>query len=138
MTEYIKDVLNCWSSIIPTIKHYRQYLKLEKKLLGYYKYKFHDIDKILMYILFPFLGKNKIQKIHRYICPHHLTKYKTANKVNFEALVIDWESCKYKKRKDRYSVSALTHLNSMKYISVENYNLIMEQIMKFNLYHSEI
>lgn len=45
-----------------TLRHYIAFLKTEKKYIGYYKYKFHDLDKVLMYIIIPWLGTKRIKK----------------------------------------------------------------------------
>lgn len=40
-------IIDSWN----TLRHYIAFLKTEKKYIGYYKYKFHDLDKVLMYPL---------------------------------------------------------------------------------------
>ena len=56
MTTLINNIIKSYKHIPYTFKHYIAFLKMEKKLLGYYKYKFHDLDKLILYIFVPFLG----------------------------------------------------------------------------------
>lgn len=43
MTTLINNIIKSYKHIPYTFKHYIAFLKMEKKLLGYYKYKFHDL-----------------------------------------------------------------------------------------------
>ena len=72
----ITNIKKSYKHIPYSFKHYIMVMKLEKKYIGYYKYPFHDLDKIFMYIFFPFLGTKVIQKIHTRFAKHHLRKYK--------------------------------------------------------------
>ena len=58
----ITNIKKSYKHIPYSFKHYIMVMKLEKKYIGYYKYPFHDLDKIFMYIFFPFLGTKVIQK----------------------------------------------------------------------------
>lgn len=71
--------------------------KLQKKYLGHIPYWHHDLDKILMYIFLPWLGKKRISKIHRHFQPHHILPNKNPNKIRWEEAVLDWESARYTK-----------------------------------------
>ena len=93
----IKNIKDCYKHIPYSFKHYLMVLKLQKRLLGYYKYKFHDLDKILMYLFLPFLGTRKISKIHRKINKHHIEDYKSFHQINFDEAIIDFESARYTK-----------------------------------------
>ena len=62
MSKILNNIKNSYKHIFYTLKHYFAFMKLQKTLLGYYKYKFHDLDKVLMYIFLPFLGTDKIKK----------------------------------------------------------------------------
>lgn len=92
----IKNITNSYEHIPYTLKHRKAFLKIEKQLLkrntiaGY----FHDLDKIIFYILLPFLGTENIQKIHRTISRHHVNRRKNPNYI---AMVIDWECARYTK-----------------------------------------
>lgn len=90
-------IISCWVKIPRVIAHYRAFLKLEKELLGSYKYKFHDLDKVIMYLFFPFLGLRLIKKIHRRINKHHLLKYKKPWQCDYLEAMIDWECCRFTK-----------------------------------------
>lgn len=75
----ISNIIDSWKHIPYTLRHYIAFLKTEKKYIGYYKYKFHDLDKVLMYIIIPWLGTKRIKKIHRAINKHHIQNHKAAN-----------------------------------------------------------
>ena len=77
----IKNIIESYKHIPYTFKHYIAFMKLQKKLLGYYKYKFHDLDKIFMYVFMPFLGTKKIKNIHRKKM-HHIEKHKNVQDCN--------------------------------------------------------
>lgn len=86
----------CYQRIPRTVKHYFAFMKVQKKLIGKYKYKFHDLDKLLMYIFIPFEGLKTIKEIHRH-CKHHITSLKKPIEVNYEEAIIDWECCRLTK-----------------------------------------
>lgn len=91
----ISNIIDSWKHIPYTLRHYIAFLKTEKKYIGYYKYKFHDLDKVLMYIIIPWLGTKRIKKIHRAINKHQ--NHKAAYECNYEEAVIDWECCRLTK-----------------------------------------
>ena len=91
----ITNIKKSYKHIPYSWKHYLIVMKLEKKYIGYYKYPFHDLDKIFMYIFFPFLGTKVIQKIHTRFAKHHLRKYK--KHMNFDEAILDWESARFTK-----------------------------------------
>lgn len=93
----ISNIIDSWKHIPYTLRHYIAFLKTEKKYIGYYKYKFHDLDKVLMYIIIPWLGTKRIKKIHRAINKHHIQNHKAAYECNYEEAVIDWECCRLTK-----------------------------------------
>ena len=43
----MKEFLMCYVGIKRTLIHYFYFMRTQKEILGYYKYKFHDIDKII-------------------------------------------------------------------------------------------
>ena len=57
------------------------------------KYLFHDIEKPWLRL---FMSYDKVQKFHRRNNAHHL-QYKHQNKINWEAMVIDWECSRFTK-----------------------------------------
>ena len=93
----IKDILMCYIGIKRTLIHYFYFMRTQKELIGYYKYWFHDWDKILMYLFIPFIGKKRIAKIHQKYNKHHIRDYKSIDQIDVLEAIIDWESSKYKK-----------------------------------------
>lgn len=91
----ITNIKKSYKHIPYSWKHYLMVMKLEKKYIGYYKYPFHDLDKIFMYIFSPFLGTKVIQKIHTRFAKHHLRKYK--KHMHFDESILDWESARFTK-----------------------------------------
>lgn len=130
----MKEFLMCYVGIKRTLIHYFYFMRTQKEILGYYKYKFHDIDKIIMYLFIPFIGKKRIAKIHQKYNKHHIREYKSIDKIDILEAIIDWESSKYKKysynqnaieyfkehkSNSKYSKEILGVFNSLKYY--ENY-----------------
>jgi hypothetical protein len=79
-------------------------MKTEKKLLGYHSHWFHDWDKLILFIFFPFLGEKIINNFHRQIQSHHPTYYeddilfrKCPVEVDWVEAVIDWECARITK-----------------------------------------
>ena len=95
----IKNIKESWNRVPRTFKHYLAFLKTEKKYLGYYKYKFHDLDKLFMYIFIPWIGVSRIKYIHEKRNKHHLTVagYTKLYHINYEEAAIDWECCRFTK-----------------------------------------
>ena len=124
-----ENVIKSWKHIPYTLKHYIEFMKLQKKLLGRYKYKFHDLDKILMYIFLPFLGTKTIKKIHKKINRHHVihTLYK---RCNYEEAIIDWECARFTKP-DKPETAR--EMNEIKFKNTIHYPFLLEQIDKFGL-----
>lgn len=58
-----------------------------------FKYLFHDIEKPWLKL---FLSYDKVQHIHRTLNNHHL-QYKHPNRIDWEAVVIDWECSRFTK-----------------------------------------
>lgn len=123
------NIKNSYSHIPYTLKHYVAFMKLQKSLLGYYKYKFHNIDKILMYLFLPFLGTEKIKTIHRKYNNHHIsyTKYIP----NYEEAIIDWECARFTK-KDKLLTARETYELKFHDIDKHNYQLL-RVLNRFNL-----
>lgn len=93
----INNIIDSWKHIPYTLRHYRAFLKTEKKYLKSYKYKFHDLDKVLMYILIPWVGTKRIKEVHRFFNSHHIQNYKNPLNCNYEEAAIDWECCRFTK-----------------------------------------
>lgn len=58
-----------------------------------FKYLFHDIEKPWLKL---FLTYDKVQHIHRTLNNHHL-QYKHPNRIDWKAMVIDWECSRFTK-----------------------------------------
>jgi len=126
----IKNILKSWDHIPYTFKHYIAFLKLQKQLLGYSKYKFHDLDKILMYLFIPFIGTKRIKKIHKKINKHHISDDKNKNQCNFEEAIIDWECSRSTKPDKPYTAREVTN---NKFINSKHYPELIKQLVKFKL-----
>ena len=59
-----------------------------------FKYLFHDIEKPWLMLLWK--DYDKVQKHHRLNSKHHL-EYKNRDKIDWEAMVIDWECSRFTK-----------------------------------------
>lgn len=95
MKQILENIIGSYKHFPYTWKHYLAFLRVEKKLLGRYKYKFHDWDKLFMYSLLPWLGVERINRIHRRYQSHHPRAYK--KNMDFLQAVIDWECAQYTK-----------------------------------------
>lgn len=124
----IRNIIESWNRISRTFKHYLAFLKTEKKYLGCYRYKFHDLDKLFMYIFIPWLGVARIKKIHEKRNKHHLN-YRYPYHVNYEEAAIDWECCRFTKPdepmsareflEDQKDTLFLTELDQMHYYRMD-------------------
>lgn len=102
----IKNIRECYEHIPYTLKHYFAFMKVQKDLLGYYKYMFHDWDKLFMFIFLPFLGDRIINQWHQKHNRHHPIytigknweeRLKTEDKVDWFEAIIDWECARITK-----------------------------------------
>ena len=59
-----------------------------------FKYLFHDIEKPWLMLLWK--DYDKVQKYHRLNSNHHL-EYKNRDRIDWEAMVIDWECSRFTK-----------------------------------------
>lgn len=59
-----------------------------------FKYLFHDAEKPWLKLILPY---EKVRKIHRTNNRHHLWYKGGADKLDFEAMVIDWECSRFTK-----------------------------------------
>lgn len=57
------------------------------------KYLFHDFEKPWLKLILPY---PKVQKLHRKNNRHHLG-FKSPSRIDWVALVIDWECCRFTK-----------------------------------------
>lgn len=102
----LKNIKDCYNHIPYTWKHYLAFMKMQKQLLGKYKYWFHDWDKLILFIFFPFLGERIINQLHRRINRHHPTYFtgknwnkhlKNPKKIDWTEAIIDWECARFTK-----------------------------------------
>jgi hypothetical protein len=77
-----------------------------EKLLGYHSHWFHDWDKLILFIFFPFLGERIINQFHQRINKHHPTyttgkdwikQLKSPREIDWVEAVIDWECARITK-----------------------------------------
>lgn len=101
-----KNIKDCYNHIPYTWKHYLAFMKVQKQILGNYKYKFHDWDKLFLFIFFPFLGERIINQLHQKYNNHHPTftvgknrykQIKSHKQIEWEEAIIDWECARYTK-----------------------------------------
>lgn len=93
----LNNIIDSWRHIPYTVKHYFAFMRLQKEVLGKYKYKFHDVDKIFMYLFLPFLGVKLIKVIHSQINKHHINESKDSKECNYEEAILDWECARFTK-----------------------------------------
>lgn len=92
----LNNIINCFKHIPYTLGHKKAYLQVEKQLLhkntltGY----LHDIDKVFLYLFFPYLGTKRINSLHRSLSTHHDNNRKNHNYI---AMIIDWECARITK-----------------------------------------
>ena len=68
----LQNIKDSYKHIPYTLKHRKKLLELEKELTGKKSYYFHDLDKVFMYALFPYLGTKIIHQIHAKLNKHHI------------------------------------------------------------------
>lgn len=128
----IKNIISSYKHIPYTICHYFYFMKIQKKLLGRYKYLFHDLDKILMYIFIPWLGTKKIKKIHQSINKHYIKIHKFSYECNYEEAIIDWECFRFSKKEKQ--MTAREYLEYKKPILLgSHYDNLNKVLIKLNL-----
>ena len=93
----IKNIKDSYKHIPYTLKHRKKLLELEEIFTGKRSYYFHDLDKVIMYALFPYLGTKIIYKIHARLNKHHVKYWRGINKMDKVQAVLDWESARYTK-----------------------------------------
>ena len=125
-----RNIKESYAHIPYTFKHYLAFMKLEKELIGSYKYKFHDVDKLFMYFFLPFLGTDKIKVIHKKINRHHITNDKSFDKCNYDEAIIDWECARFTKPDKPENAREVTE---KKFVNSKHFTKLKEQLIKFNL-----
>jgi hypothetical protein len=81
-------------SIIYTLKHKKEFLRVEKELLGRNTLSgyLHDSGKVILYIFFK---KKTAHDIHVKFARHHKAKARTES--DFIQMIIDWECARFTK-----------------------------------------
>ena len=101
----LKNIVDSYSHIVYSYKHHVCFKKVESYLRGNVVHKYHDVDKIVMYALFPWLGVECINHIHTLWQNHHPTymdlngnkAYKPKDEVEWTEAVVDWECARFTK-----------------------------------------
>ena len=94
-----------------------------------FKYLFHDIEKPWLRL---FMSYNKVQKFHRRNNTHHL-QYKHQNKIDWEAMVIDWECSRFTKEAAPLTaretmITKIKKDNSLKHMLLTNMLPILDKL----------
>ena len=107
MSKLITNCIGCWKHVPYTSKHYIAFLKTEKTITGKISHWFHDWDKLILFILIPWVGEEKINHLHRKYREHHFTYWendklicKPGKNISEDAVreaVIDWECARFTK-----------------------------------------
>lgn len=90
-----------------------------------FKYLFHDFEKPWLKLFMPY---KKLQKIHRKNNRHH-PEYRNKDRIDWEALVIDWECSRY--TKIEAPLSARETLEE--YIRIERFSPEITELMIVNI-----
>lgn len=95
----MNNLFTCYRQIGRTMKHKGAMLKLEKQFTGKISFRIliHDMDKVAMCALFPFLGTKRIHILHRKFMPHHQFNKENLSETTIKEMVLDWESARYTK-----------------------------------------
>ena len=76
MKKIIKNIRDSYKHIPYTLKHRKKLIELSEIYLGKKHYYLHDLDKVVMYILIPWIGTKAIHKIHATLSPHHVRYFR--------------------------------------------------------------
>lgn len=99
MNKLFENIIGCWKHIPYTIAHRRAFKEVSINMLGYNINPWHDVDKLVLYVCIPFVGKKFVNKFHRKYSSHHLSwdKYINGKNLNYVEAIIDWECARYTK-----------------------------------------
>lgn len=106
MIKLIENIKGSYNHIPYTWKHYLAFCKVSKELTGKVVNRFHDWDKLALFILCPWLGERIINQFHQRINKHHPTysigkewkrQLKSPKGINWEEALIDWECARFTK-----------------------------------------
>ena len=97
MKKIIKNIRDSYKHIPYTLKHRKKLIELSEIYLGKKHYYLHDLDKVVMYILIPWVGTKVIHKIHATLSPHHVKYFRGISRVDKTQAILDLESARYTK-----------------------------------------
>jgi hypothetical protein len=94
-----------------------------------FKYLFHDIEKPWLRL---FMSYTKVQQFHRKHNAHHL-QFKHQNRIDWEAMVIDWECSRFTKEAAPLTARETMMMkirkdNSLKHILLTNMLPILDKL----------
>lgn len=96
-----------------------------------WKYLFHDIEKPWLKLFLPY---KKVQKFHRKYHKHHL-EYRNPNKIDWEAMMIDWECGRFSKNNSPRTCRE--QVEELKTKKPNKYQMVKEHLIplcdKFNI-----
>lgn len=102
----LNNIKDSYAHIPYTVWHRRAFMIVEREFAGKVTHRFHDMDKLFLYVFAPWLGTQRISDIHCRHAGHH-PKYKdAAGKIvykenitddNIAEMLIDWESARFTK-----------------------------------------
>lgn len=97
----LKDnIIASYKHIPYTWNHKMEVIRLEKKFTGKNSLRIllHDADKLVGYVLFPFLTLHQHKTIHRKLNSHHnYASIANLSNATLREIVLDWESAHYTK-----------------------------------------
>lgn len=102
------NVVGSWKHIPYSYWHSKCYIDVEEYLKSgsddKERHKWHDMDKIIMFILFPWLGPDCINDIHTLTQSHHPCYWADGKKwnkswwaIDWNQAVVDWECARFTK-----------------------------------------
>lgn len=142
----IANIVGCYKHIPYSFIHSLCYRKVEHHLLGRHIHNWHDFDKILLFIIFPWLGPDCINAIHVLTQNHHpiywvqnlegkwIKHLKIADEVDWEQAIIDWECARFTKP-DKPLDAYDTYLKYYKSLDDEFDRRILYTLDKVGLIH---
>lgn len=119
---FISFTIKSYKHIPYTRDHIVAFYQLNMDTFNTIKYPCHDVDKIIMYIVVPFLGPSFIKRLHRLRAFHHIDRFTTGYR-SMEEAVLDWECSRYTK-KDKQLPALVYICKSKKFTSTQRTKLL--------------
>lgn len=131
MNQLFKNTIDSYKHIPYTMKHKLAVLKVERQCIGKTSLRIllHDMDKVLLYLIFPFLGSKKIGAIHKKISRHHhYSKDSNPTEKDLQEMIFDWESARFTKSDKpqsarEFALSSKSHLFNRLSKYLDSWNL---------------